>query len=73
MATVCIQVEDFDINGQPRVMVLQIRTRARLSLCAPRHSLWPRPQLAVAWCRASAAGSLHTTMMQCRHAVWLHR
>ena len=29
------QVEDFDINGQPRVMVLQIRSRANLSLCAP--------------------------------------
>jgi len=34
-----MQVEDFDINGQPRVMVLQIRTRARLSLCAPHHTL----------------------------------
>ena len=42
------QVEDFDINGQPRVMVLQIRSRAKLSLCAPTYMLCPQTWLCIA-------------------------
>ena len=38
----CLEVEDFDINGKPRVMVLDVKSRARLAMCAS-HAFSFRP------------------------------